>query len=534
MMKKLIYASLVCTVALSGCEKFLDKTDPTATKFSEFFNTEEDLRRVVYSSMLDVYSGPGLTAKLPYMEDGKSDNAYSRTESHHHQLIANGNFNSNTQAFLYYYELHMKHLGRLNVFIANVDVPYVEDEAVRAKYKGVLEGIRCWHYFWLVSRWGNVPYYLEPADLESATQPAKSKDEILNDLFPMAENIANNLPPDEYTSDAYMFNRYSLKALIMRYALYFERYDVAARLAEEIMNSQKYELHPKYGDLFQYKADKTNKEFILTMDMASHNNTATNSFQHLAPQYRTGNGQSFVVPLKSLIDAYWTMQGDPIDASPLHTKEAYELNPKLNRDPRLAASIYMHEDMFGTEPINIYDPNNPMYYERPRASSSGYWFRKFVDQADAFRSGGNMHFPYIRYAEVLLTYAEAKIMQNQVDALAKKCINDIRRRAGLDMNFADVTLPKYAAYTQQQWIDLIRNERRIELAGEGRRYDDIIRWRIAGQVLNQPALGHTRIVNGEKVSLKIEDRAFRPNNYLWPFHENSLKVEPGLRQNEGY
>ncbi len=102
------------------------------------------------------------------------------------------------------------------------------------------------------------------------------------------------------------------------------------------------------------------------------------------------------------------------------------------------------------------------------------------------------------------------------------------------MNFADVTLPKYAAYTQQQWTDLIRNERRIELAGEGRRYDDIIRWRIAGQVLNQPALGHTRIVNGEKVSLKIEDRAFRPNNYLWPFHENSLKVEPGLRQNEGY
>ncbi len=89
----------------------------------------------------------------------------------------------------------------------------------------------------------------------------------------------------------------------------------------------------------------------------------------------------------------------------------------------------MHEDMFGTEPINIYDPNNPMYYERPRASRSGYWFRKFVDQADAFRSGGNMHFPYIRYAEVLLTYAEAKIMQNQVDALAKKCINDVRRRA---------------------------------------------------------------------------------------------------------
>lgn len=534
-MKKLVYASLICaTTALAGCEKFLDKTDPTATRFSEFFNTEEDLRRVVYSSMLDVFSGPGLTAKLPYMEDGKTDNAYSRSEGHHHQLIANGNFNSNTTAFLYYYELHMKHLGRLNVFIANADIPYVEDEAVRAKYKGVLEAIRCWHYFWLVSRWGSVPYYLEPADLESATQTPKSQEEILADLFPMAENVANSLPPDEYTSDAYMFNRYSLKGIIMRYYLYFGRYEDAARLAKEIMDSKKYSLHANYADLFSYKADKTNKEFIFTMDMASHGNSATNSFQHLAPQYRTGNGQSFVVPLKSLIDTYWTLQGDAIDNSPLHTKEEYELNPKLNRDPRLTASIYMPGDMFATEPINIYDPNNPMYFERPRASRSGYWFRKFVDPADAFRSGGNMHFPYLRYAEVLLTYAEAKIMQNQVDALAKQCINDVRRRAGLDMAHADVTLPKYAAYSQQQWIDLIRNERRIELAGEGRRYDDIIRWRIAEKVLNEPALGHTRMVNGEKVTLKIEDRAFRPNNYLWPFHENSLKVEPGLRQNEGY
>ncbi|MGE7776458.1 RagB/SusD family nutrient uptake outer membrane protein [Chitinophaga sp. NPDC101104] len=533
-MKKFIYASLICATALGGCEKFLDKTDPTATKFNEFFNTEEDLRRVVYSSMTDVFSGPGLTAKLPYMEDGKSDNAYSRTESHHHQLIANGNFNSNTQAFLYYYELHMKHLGRLNVFIANADLPYVEDEAVRAKYKGVLEGIRCLHYFWLVSRWENVPFYLEPADIESATQPSKTKDEILSVLFPMAEEIANKLPPQTYTADSYMFNKFSLKAVIMRYYLYFGRYADAARLAKEIMDSGKYELHPNYGDLFQYKADKTNKEFIFTMDMESHSNSATNSFQHLAPQYRTGNGQSFVVPLKSLVDAYWTLQGDPIDKSTQYTKEQYELNPKLNRDPRLAASIYMPGDMFATEAINIYDPNNPMYYENARASRSGFWFRKFVDQTDAFKTGGNMHFPYLRYAEVLLTYAEAKIMLNQVDALAKQCINDVRRRAGLDMAAADVTLAKYAGYTQQQWTDLIRNERRIELAGEGRRYDDIIRWRIAEKVLNEPALGHTRMVNGQKVTLKIEDRTFRPNNYLWPFHENSLKVEPGLKQNPGY
>ena len=142
-----------------------------------------------------------------------------------------------------------------------------------------------------------------------------------------------------------------------------------------------------------------------------------------------------------------------------------------------------------------------------------------------------MHFPLSRYAEVLLTYAEAKIMLNDVDDLAKDCINQVRTRAGLDMSIADVKLTNKS---QTEWIELIRNERRTEFAGEGLRYDDILRWKIAEEVLNKPALGHTRLVGGKIETLKIEDRSFIPNNYLWPFHENSLRVEPGLNQNPGY
>ncbi|MDD5345910.1 MAG: RagB/SusD family nutrient uptake outer membrane protein, partial [Proteiniphilum sp.] len=320
----------------------------------------------------------------------------------------------------------------------------------------------------------------------------------------------------------------------MRYALYNERYELAAKLAKEVIDSKKYSLYPVYGDLFNYKAAKTNNEFIMWFDMASHNNSATQSFQHLGPHFRTGNGQSYVVPTKALVDAYWTAQGRPIDNCPLHTKEEYELNPSLNRDPRYSVSIMGHGDDFYGEEIDIYNENSPMYYEKQRASRTGYWFKKFVDETDAFKSGGNMDFPLLRYAEVLLTYAEAKIMLNQVDDLTKKCINDVRRRAGLDMSIADVTLPAYANYTQQQWIELIRNERRLELAAEGQRYDDIIRWRIAENVLNKPAEGHVRLVGDTKETLKVEDRSFKPHNYLWPYHENSLKVEPGLIQNPGY
>ena len=531
MRKSIIYFGLLASMSLASCEKFLDKTDPTATSFVEFFNTEEDLRRVIYSSYVDVFTSVGARGLLFYLDDGKTDNAYSRVEGDHHQRIANGNINANTPAFLYYYELQMKHLGRLNTFIANAHVPYVEDEAVRTKFKSILEAMRVWHYFKLTSRWANVPFLLEPANMETALQPAKSKAEILETIFPLAEEIANRLPDKEYTSDAYMFNKYSFKAIIMRYALYNGRYELAAKLAKEIMDSGNYSLHPKYGDMFSYKADKTNKEYIVKFDMESHANSATNSFRDLAPQYRTGNGQSYVVPTKALVDSYWTLQGRPIDACPLHTKEEYELNPKLNRDPRLASSVFGQGDTFYGDKIDIYNTGSLFYYENQRSSKSGYWFKKFVDETDAFKSGGNMHFPLLRYAEVLLTYAEAQIMLGNVDDLAKDCINQVRKRAGLDMTIADV---KLTTKSKEEWIKLIQNERRTELAGEGLRYDDILRWKIAEQVLNQPALGHTRMVNGKKETIKIEDREFKQNNYLWPFHENSLRVEPGLVQNPGY
>lgn len=531
-MKKFIIISLILTLLItSSCEKFLDKRDPTATTFSEFFNTEEDLRRVVYSSYLDVFTNPGDRSLLFYMTDGRSDNGYARIEGDHHGTMANGSLNSNSRLSEHYWTLYNKHLGRLNRFIDNVHIPYVDDEAVRERYKAVMEALRVWHYFRLTFAWGSVPFILEPVDLAGAIQPPTPEAEILDRLFEMSEDIANRLPENEGTTNAYMFNKYSFKTIVMRYALYNKRYELAARLAKEIMDSGKYSLHPVYEDMFNYNADKTNKEFIIKFDMESHDNSATQSFQHLGPHFRTGNGQSYMVPTKSLVDAYWTLQGRSIEECPLHTKQEYELNPQLNRDPRYKSSIMGHGDMFGGEPIDIYNPNNPMFHELLRGSKSGYWFKKFVDEADAFRTGGNMHFPLARYAEVLLTYAEAQIMLDKVDDLTKESINAVRRRAGLDMTVADVNLKPRS---QQEWIKLLQNERRLEFAAEGLRYEDILRWRIADKVLTEPALGHTRLVNGKIETLKIEDREFLPHQYKWPFHESTLKVEPNLVQNPGY
>lgn len=515
----------------TSCKKFLYKKDPTATSFDEFYNTEEDLRRVIYSSFLDFYTTVSKRQLIFYMKEGRSDNAYARVADDYHQIIANGSMNSNSPLTAYYWTQNYQHIGRENEFIANADVPYVEDENVRKKYVNILKGLRIWHYFMLTFEYGDIPFVLHQVNLEEAKRPATPREKIVDTLLNLGQEVANNLPPDEYTTDAYMFNKYSFLALIMRYALYFKKYELAAKLAKEIIDSHKYELYPNYGDLFNYNADKTNKEFIIKMDMASHGNSGTNSFRDLGPHFRTGPGQSYCVPTKALVDAYRTLQGNPIDKDPLHSKEEYELTPSLNRDPRYAASIMGQGDLFYGEKIDIYDEASPMYYLAERASRTGYWFRKFVDPSDAFKGSGNMDFPLLRYAEVLLSYAEAKIMLNDVDDLAKECINKIRNRAGLDMSVADVTLTQRS---QEEWIELIRNERRIELAGEGLRYADIIRWGIADKVLNQPVLGNTRKVGGTLKSLKVEDRSFSENQYLWPINESMLKINPNLKQNAGY
>src|SRR5690606_5070522 len=167
-MKKTIFAlALISSLGTTSCEKFLDKRDPTATNFQEFFNTEEDLRRVVYSSYRDVFTHPTDRRLVFYMLDGRSDNGYARIETDHHGSIAHWNHNRNARAAEYYWSLCNKRGGRLNTLSANVDIPYGEDENVRQKYKGVLEGRRVWQYIRIGSHCGDVPFVLEPANSET-------------------------------------------------------------------------------------------------------------------------------------------------------------------------------------------------------------------------------------------------------------------------------------------------------------------------------------------------------------------------------
>lgn len=138
----------------------------------------------------------------------------------------------------------------------------------------------------------------------------------------------------------------------------------------------------------------------------------------------------------------------------------------------------------------------------------------------------------MRYAEVLLTYAEAKIENNDIDESVYQAINQIRSRP-------DVNMPLLAKdLSQSELRDIVREERLAELAFEGFRYFDIRRWKIAENVLPGIIYGMTYTKdNGElsTISLSGWSKSFKPErDYLWPIPSREIELNPNLTQNPNW
>lgn len=244
------------------------------------------------------------------------------------------------------------------------------------------------------------------------------------------------------------------------------------------------------------------------------------------------NGQGSVVPTKTLLDAYQMANGKEINdpAGGFNAQAPYQ-----NRDPRLKYSVYTIGD-----PL----PDDKLYNSRPgsgTADAVGFsWFstttgfnvKKYInkeDLADPTNSGINIIL--IRYADVLLMYAEAKIEINQVDQSVLDAINQVRQRP--DVNMPPIT----GVLSQAALRDIVRKERMIELAFEGLRYFDIRRWRTAEAVMPGNVFGMTYEDRGILKTIEVPafTRTFDKNrDYLWPVPQKERELNPQLTQNPGW
>ena len=297
----------------------------------------------------------------------------------------------------------------------------------------------------------------------------------------------------------------------------------------------KYELFPDYQKLF-FKENEYNSEIILDIQYVPEKRTWGNistyvPFSLPLVQYVLAS------PTQSLVDTYLMKDGSKWDES----KGDY-----VDRDPRFDMTIVHHgsviEDKEGNAITVNVDPNDPKNNTldkigRENGGHTGYFYRKYYDtNQEAWTTGTswqcNINLITLRFADVLLMYAEAKNELGEMNSdIWDKTIKRLRQRAGFDNTSAAMDYPANGDLRQ-----IIRDERRVELALEGTRIYDIRRWKIAETVLNEPVRGAKFKLNEGKLEyFTYRDRSFnKDRDYLWAIPRQQLVINPNLGQNPGY
>ena len=531
-MKKLIYLLGIVVIFTACDDSFLDTAPEDALSPTTFWKSQKDLDL----ALTGVYSGFEDGGSLMYRDCG-SDNAYNNFPWEGWTNVGNGKLSPADPGASYY---GFGTINRCNEFLKNVDNATVVSEADRAIYKAQVRFIRAYNYYILTTNYGDVPLITQNfATPEDAKVPRDSQ-EVIRTFIEDELNAVIGVLPESYSGGEYgKATKGAAQALLMRYFLYFKDYQNALTTANAITG---YSLNPTFTGLFD-PANEQNNEVILSVQ-----HTADFYSLDFTPFLPNGiGGWSSVVPTQSLVDAFEMADGKTI-AEALTAGEYNPANPYVNRDPRLRASVVYSGQIFGDKLYSSIEETSPDYYNKAdNASKTGYNFKKYTsfmetDPGSPYWNMGNDVFIF-RYAEVLLTIAEAKIELGQIDSEVYDALDAIRLRAGMPA----VNQAKYA--DQASLRKLLRNERRVEFAMEGLRRDDIIRWNIATDVLNGNLMGANRGTvlattqpNGDhNVSMTlpsnlIEGREFvAPKNNLLPIPQNAIDKNPSLTPNNtGY
>jgi hypothetical protein len=411
--------------------------------------------------------------------------------------------------------------------------------------KGEVRFVRAWHHFNLAKWWGDVPLLKEDITPDQAKALTRTPHaEVIKFVTDELDAAAAALPTrDQYANtDRGRITKGAAMALKARVLLYEGGHmDEVAAICEQLMNNQTqngtYSLFNNYESLF--KSTKYNPEVILDLEYVL-NSRMWGEYVDFAP-ITTGARGNNLAPTQELVNSYIMTNGKAIADAGSGYDEAH---PYDNRDPRLTATVVYHKFIWKnpngtTQTIYIEpgsDPSQPgtnEYKTSGQGTASGYYWRKYFDSLSVptLQFGSNLIL--IRYAEVLLMYAEAKNSLGQMTAdVWDKTIGALRQRAGFTDPGA-LSFPGGAA----DLTAIIRNERRSEFAFEGGlRTDDIRRWKIAENVMNGWAhgakYGDPATDNGY---IRMQLRTFDKNkHYLWPVPSSEIAKDPKLGQNPNY
>jgi len=542
-MKNKIIILLAFTMAFTACKK-LDLAP--ADRFTElnFWLSSENVSNALNNIYMGTYSSQPI-----FYNEALSDNAFTKLgiNSGQPDAIASGSFTTSLPRFQNDWAGYYAGIKSCNIFLANVDKNETLSDAIKSRMKAEVSFIRAFHHFNLTKWWGDVPVLKNDISPDEAKTISRSpKIDVLKFIEDELNAAAAVLPTKaQYTdNDNGRVTKGAALALKAKVLLYEgnRMADVAA-ICEQLIDNQAengtYALVASYSDLFSNSlVNKKNNESIFSLQYVPSLRT-WGEYIDFAP-ISAGARSNNLSPTQELVNDYIMLNGKRIN----ETGSGYDENdPYTNRDPRLTATIVYHNYSWknpngSTQTIYIKPGSGPTgqtaneYSPAGQGTATGYYWRKYWDpnsSAPGISSGLNLHL--IRYADVLLMYAEAKQSLGQMtEEIWNKTIKPIRVRAG----FTDAGALNYPGTTSM--TDIIRAERRSEFAMEGLRIDDIRRWKIAETVLNGWAhgakYGEPSIDNGY---LRVQLRQFdKQKHYLWPVPPSERALNTNLTQNDGY
>ncbi|WP_209319672.1 RagB/SusD family nutrient uptake outer membrane protein [Ancylomarina longa] len=557
MKKNIIGLACALLFVLAGCsDDFLERSPSDQVSSANFFTQEKDLIYAVNAAYASIGFNSwgtdyGYSTDLLRIE-ALTDNALDHHSWNAGYRLADGTASSYDGYVETRWKERYRGIQRVNRILEGADGVTDISAELKARLLGEAKFLRAYFYFDLVYLFGDVPFLtnsINPDDCaptegaegeKVAAEECKRTDKtvIMNAILTDLTEAANDLPTSYSSDDLGRVTKGAALSLKARILLYQEKWEEAATAAKEVMDLGVYTIYPSYEDMFTYQGINNSEVIFDLQEMKEKQWNFT--MQNYGPN--SVGGWSSGCPMQSLIDTYECTDGNTIDQSSLFDPN----NPYANRDPRLTYTVlYPGHDwrggVFNTIPGATYpgkeivpgddltDGTNGQWNK----TATGYNWLKYISEDDIDNGdywNGAIHFILIRYAEVLLTYAEAKVEANDIDQSVYDAINEVRQRA--DVNMPSVTAGK----SQDQLRTIVRRERRVELAFEGLRLMDIRRWKIAENVMPgvPKGLTYTDPDSGGEVTLSWGVRSFDVNkDYLWPIPQAEIDVTH-IEQNSGW
>ncbi|MCU0394973.1 MAG: RagB/SusD family nutrient uptake outer membrane protein [Chitinophagaceae bacterium] len=593
-MKKILYTSLAfLLMATAGCDKYLDRKPLDASSASNFLTNQAEMEQGltgVYASAMWVF--PNNTPLL-FAVEASTDHAIKRG-GNAEDLAAMGEagpFLINNALVNTCWSSAYRLIQRANQQLKGMEENGKNNVSAQVfgRIKAETLVLRAWAYFHLMYMFGDVPYYKVPPTVDEVLAAEKTpRATIVADLYKDLDEAVAGF--DAANAAAILGNGRVNKGVALglkaKLALLIGDFRTAATATKAVIDGGQYGLNPSYPNLFMLNGQtaNANREILFNQTYPTDQLNPQSWLVVLSIPRQVTNSQSSHFPSQALVDQFEGKDGKRIDQSAVYDPA----NPRANRDSRLKWTVVMQDDTVAyrnntniapyVNPVertiyNIYSNVRRRFnwttsrYDNVSGNNDwigaqaagiqwqvsatgniggvGYAWRKYIDSTQ-YSWETKTGYILMRYADILLMYAESKIELNEIDATVVNAINAVRRRSGQ---------PDIAASSQAEMRTIVRRERAVEFGGEGHRLFDLRRWDIYGVANSGPVVGAAldpavppatptfdanNIPNyGASINQRIRFRNQTRNNTnprykLWPIPQFEIDVNPKLTQNPGW